>query len=56
MPSDTYFKFRGRFELFPHRYDIGWLIRTDEIFGLNFFVDKSIKSGKMNMRRFTIIN
>ncbi|WP_184549412.1 hypothetical protein [Mucilaginibacter sp. FT3.2] len=43
MPSDTYFKFRGRFEIFPHRYDIGWLIFTDRIFGLNFFVDKIYK-------------
>ncbi|WPV00724.1 hypothetical protein SNE26_02950 [Mucilaginibacter sp. cycad4] len=40
MPSDTYFKFRSRFELFPHRYDIGWLIFTDRIFALNFFLDK----------------
>lgn len=43
MPSDTYFKFRGRFELSPHRYDIGWPIFTDRIFGLNFFVDKIYK-------------
>jgi len=43
MPSDMYFKFRGRFELFPHRYDIGWPIFTDRIFGLNFFVDKIYK-------------
>ncbi|SEP24446.1 hypothetical protein [Mucilaginibacter sp. OK283] len=43
MTSDTYFKFRGRFELFPHRYDIGWPIFTDRIFGLNFFLDKIYK-------------
>ncbi len=43
MLSDTYFKFRGRFELFPHRYDIGWPIFTDRVFGLNFFVDKIYK-------------
>ena len=43
MTSDTYFKFRGRFELNPHRYDIGWLIFTDRIFGLNFFVNKIYK-------------
>jgi len=43
MTSDTYFKFRERFELFPHRYDIGWLIFTDRVFGLNFFVDKIYK-------------
>ncbi|QEC75245.1 SlyX family protein [Mucilaginibacter ginsenosidivorax] len=46
MTSDTYFKFRGRFELFPHRYDIGWPIFTDRIFGLNFFVDKIYKIGE----------
>jgi hypothetical protein len=43
MTSDTYFKFRDRFELFPHRYDIGWPIFTDRIFGLNFFMDKIYK-------------
>ncbi|WP_295715055.1 hypothetical protein [Mucilaginibacter sp.] len=43
MPSNSYFIFRGRFELFPHRYDIGWPIFTDRIFGLNFFMDKIYK-------------
>ncbi|MDN3584265.1 hypothetical protein [Mucilaginibacter flavus] len=43
MSSDSYFKFRGRFELFPDRYDIGWLIFSDKIFGLNFFVNKVYK-------------
>lgn len=43
MPSDSYFKFRGRFELNPHHYDIGWPIFTDRIFGLNFFVNKIYK-------------
>jgi hypothetical protein len=43
MTSGSYFKFRGRIELFPHRYDIGWLIFTDRILGLNFFVDKIYK-------------
>jgi hypothetical protein len=42
----SYFKFRSRFELFPHRYDIGWPIFTDKIFGLNFFVDKIYKIRK----------
>jgi len=46
MTSDTYFKFRGRFELFPYRYDIGWLIFTDKIFGLNFFINKIYKIKK----------
>jgi hypothetical protein len=46
MPSDTYFKFRGRFELNPHRYDIGWPIFTDRVFGLNFFVNKIYKIKK----------
>src|SRR5215216_3427131 len=46
MTSDTYFKFRGRFKLNPHRYDIGWLIFTDRIFGLNFFVNKIYKIKK----------
>jgi hypothetical protein len=43
MSLDSYFKFRGRFELNPPRYDIGWPIFTDRIFGLNFFVDKIYK-------------
>lgn len=43
MSSDTYFKFRGRFEIHSKRYDIGWLIFTDRIFGLNFFLDKIYK-------------
>lgn len=46
MTSNSYFKFRGRFELNPHRYDIGWLIFTDRIFGLNFFVNKIYKIKK----------
>jgi hypothetical protein len=43
MSSDSYFKFRGRFELFPYRYDIGWLIFSEKIFDLNFFVNKVYK-------------
>jgi hypothetical protein len=45
MPSNNYFKFRGRFELSPHRYDIGWLIFTNRIFALNFFLDKIYRIG-----------
>jgi len=40
MISDSYFKFRGRFELHPHRYAIGWPILTNRVFALNFFLDK----------------
>jgi hypothetical protein len=46
MFSDRYFKFRGRFELSPNRYDIGWAILTNRVFGVNFFVDKIYKIGE----------
>lgn len=52
MISGTYFKFRGRFEVNPHPYDIGWPIFTDRVFGLNFFVNKIYKIKKEEYATF----